>query len=104
MFRVTYGMLIRPLENGTVATLRSAFNFLQRQPQVDPARVGVIGFCMGGSLALQIACVDGDVRVASVFYGINPRPLEAVARACPIVGATPIPIFRPSMGASSIKS
>jgi carboxymethylenebutenolidase len=44
---------------------------------------------MGGSYALQLACVGDSVRAASAFYGMNPRPIEALARACPIVGSYP---------------
>lgn len=33
--------------------------------------------------------VDENLKAASVFYGFNPRPLEAVARACPLVGSYP---------------
>jgi carboxymethylenebutenolidase len=89
MLRIFYGMLLRPLNNSILADLQAALDFLQGQPEVDAARVGVIGFCMGGSLALQLACVDDGLRAASVFYGQNPRPLEAVAQACPIVGSYP---------------
>jgi carboxymethylenebutenolidase len=89
MLRLLHGMLIRPLENGVVAELQAALDFLRGQPGVDPERVGVIGFCLGGTFALQLACVAGGLRAASVFYGQNPRPLEAVARACPIVGSYP---------------
>lgn len=89
LMRIFYGMMIRPLKNGVVGDLRQAVDFLQGQPDVDPGRVGVIGFCMGGTYALQLACVEGDLRAASVFYGQNPRPLEAVAQACPIVGSYP---------------
>jgi len=87
--RIFYGMLMRPLENGVVGELRGALEFLRRRPQVDARRVGAIGFCMGGSYALQLACVAEGMRAASVFYGMNPRPLETVARACPIVGNYP---------------
>jgi carboxymethylenebutenolidase len=89
MMRIMNGMLLKPLNNGIVAELQSALDFLQSQPGVNAARVGVIGFCMGGTYALQLACRDKDVRAASVFYGQNPRPLEVVAQACPLVGSYP---------------
>jgi carboxymethylenebutenolidase len=44
---------------------------------------------MGGGYALQMAATDKGMKVASVFYGANPRPLEAMAQSCPIVGSYP---------------
>jgi carboxymethylenebutenolidase len=89
LMRIFEGMLVRPLRNDVVRQLQTALDALQAYSMVDGSRVGAIGFCMGGSYALQLACVDGDLRAASVFYGMNPRPLSAVARACPIVGSYP---------------
>jgi carboxymethylenebutenolidase len=89
MARIFHGILVRPLSNGVVGDLRSALDVLRRRSEVNARRVGVIGFCMGGSYALQLACVDEDLRAASVFYGQNPRPLDAVAGSCPIVGSYP---------------
>jgi carboxymethylenebutenolidase len=89
MLRVFSGIFLRPLRNGTLTEVQAALSALQRQPTVDSSRLGAIGFCMGGSYALQLACVDGNLQAASIFYGQNPRPLEAVARACPIVGSYP---------------
>jgi carboxymethylenebutenolidase len=89
MARIFHGMLISPLKNGVVADLQAGLDYLGAFPEVDRTRLGAVGFCMGGSFALQLACTVDGLRAASVFYGQNPRPLEAVARACPIVGNYP---------------
>jgi carboxymethylenebutenolidase len=89
MARIFHGMLIRPLTNGVVGDLRAALDHLATLPGVDAGKLGVIGFCMGGTYALQLACVAENLRAASVFYGQNPRPLEALVRACPVVGSYP---------------
>ena len=89
MTRIFHGILVRPLTNGVVGELRAALDVLRNRPEVQAKRVGAIGFCMGGSYALQLACVDEYLRAASVFYGQNPRPLDALAESCPIVGSYP---------------
>ncbi|MGW4755850.1 dienelactone hydrolase family protein [Streptomyces chartreusis] len=48
-------------------------------------RIGIIGFCMGGSFAL-LALSDGEFDAASVNYGRPPKDLEkALDGACPVV-------------------
>jgi len=89
MMQIMHGMLIRPLNNSMLDDLKSAVAVLQKQPGVDANRIGTVGFCMGGSYALQLAITDKGMKAASVFYGANPKPLEAVAEACPIIGSYP---------------
>ena len=89
MMTILYGMMLKPIQNGTVQDLRESLAYLRALLEVDPRRCGTIGFCMGGTFALQLAIADQNLKGASVFYGQNPRPLEAVARACPIVGSYP---------------
>jgi len=89
MMQIVHGMLIRPLNNLILADLKACVAFLQKQPNVDANHIGAVGFCMGGAYALQLAITDKGMKAASVFYGANPKPLEAVAEACPIVGSYP---------------
>jgi carboxymethylenebutenolidase len=98
MARIVNGMLFRPLRNGIVRDLNIALDFLGARDDVDASRIGAIGFCMGGAYALQLACVGSGVKVASLFYGMNPRPMEAVARACPLVGSYPAKDFTAGAG------
>jgi len=43
---------------------RRGLTFLQRQPEVDPNRLGVYGHSMGGNLTMYVAGTDGRIKVA----------------------------------------
>jgi carboxymethylenebutenolidase len=89
MLQAMHGVLFKPLNNPVLADLQSTIAFLQKQPSVDAKRIGAVGFCMGGGYALQLAVTDKGMKAASVFYGATPKPLEAFARSCPVVGSFP---------------
>ena len=76
-------------EQFAVPHLRASADFLVAQPEVDGARIGVIGFCMGGGLAIAWGCRDRRLRAVAPFYAMNPRPLSAARRLCPVVGSYP---------------
>ncbi len=89
MMQAFYGLLFKPLDNPMLADLQSTMDFLKKMDGVDSNRIGAAGFCMGGGYALQLAVTAKGMKAASVFYGANPKPLDAVAQACPIVGSYP---------------
>ncbi len=54
------------------AEIRDAARHLAAMPQIAPKKIGVLGFCMGGQLALLAATEYPDVISACVdFYGVN---------------------------------
>ncbi|HEY7414471.1 MAG TPA: dienelactone hydrolase family protein [Ktedonobacteraceae bacterium] len=89
MFRIMSQMLLTPLKNGGIRDLKAALTYIGSLPEVDSERCGAIGFCMGGSFAIAWACTDDRLKAIAPFYGMNPRPFEAIARCCPVVGSYP---------------
>lgn len=89
MFSMISGMVFRSLNHQGIQDLRATFNFLEQQPVVDRERVGAVGYCMGGSLAIAWACTDNRLKAIAPYYAMNPKPQEALKRLCPVVGSYP---------------
>jgi carboxymethylenebutenolidase len=92
------GLLLNPLHNRGIHDLKAALTFLSEQPDVDASRLGAVGYCFGGSFAIAWACSDERLQVIAPYYGMNPRPLKAVARLCPVVGSYPGSDFTAKQG------
>jgi carboxymethylenebutenolidase len=60
-----------------IEDLNAGVEYLRNLPQVRPDRVGVIGFCVGGSLPWLLSVRNPNIRAAAPFYGSAP-PLEEV--------------------------
>lgn len=58
--------------------LSGAVNYLKRQNYVRANRIGVIGFCWGGTRALLFTTRSKDLAASVIYYGSNPRNLEDV--------------------------
>ncbi len=68
------GRLMMALEIGeTEKVLRGAIEALLAHPACASARVGVVGFCMGGQLALLAGTLNPKVGAVVDFYGIHPK-------------------------------
>ena len=89
MARYMTGVLLGSVNRYGVDDLRMALTHLAKNRDVDAARMGAIGFCMGGGFAISWACTDSRLKVIAPFYSTNPRPLDVVSRLCPVVGSYP---------------
>lgn len=76
------------VRNGTATTERveGVRAWLAARPEVDGARIGVVGFCMGAGLAILTAA-RSPLSAASVNYGDIPRDTSELANACPVVAS-----------------
>lgn len=59
--------------------IRAALDLLRATPGVDPDRIGAIGFCFGGTVALELAWSGAPVKGVVSFHGnpTAPTPEEA---------------------------
>lgn len=77
------GML--QMEDG-LKDLNATVDYLKSLPSVDANRIGITGFCMGGSYALMLPCVNPSIKAAAPFYGQVPNPDTPLKNlTCPVL-------------------
>jgi len=89
MARMFVGGMAGNLDYYGVPALKAALGDLAGHAEVDAARIGAVGFCLGGSIVLTWACTDNRLAAIAPFYGAAPRPRAAIRRMCPVVGSWP---------------
>jgi carboxymethylenebutenolidase len=67
-------------EDQGVRDLRAAFQWLRARKDVDPSRIGAVGWCMGGGFAIELAVAAPDLKAVAVNYGALPTDKSALAR------------------------
>jgi carboxymethylenebutenolidase len=53
--------------------LRGAIHYLAGHDAVTSEKVGIVGFCMGGALALFAASKNPEIGACVAFYGVHPN-------------------------------
>ena len=68
-----------------IEDLQTTVEWLRAQKQTQSARIGITGFCMGGSYALQLPCETREISAAAPFYGEIPPDEKLKDLSCPIL-------------------
>lgn len=93
-----------------VGALRSTVDWLADQTGVD-GRIGVVGFCFGGTYSFLLAASDERVRAAVPFYGSAPPADRMAAIHAPVLALygqhdpgliEPLPQVREDMTAAGV--
>jgi carboxymethylenebutenolidase len=69
---------------GAVAHLRAVVDVLEAEPGVD-GRIGITGFCFGGTYSFALAAADPRIRAAVPFYGSAPSSEDIAGISCPVL-------------------
>ena len=67
-------MMLRDNMQEAIREIQVAIDTLKARPDVDPKRIGVMGFCVGGTLTWMTALHSPDVAAAVPWYGAGFNP------------------------------
>ncbi len=74
-------------EDRAINDLKAGVDFLAARSDVDAKKIGVIGWCMGGGYALQLAIADPRISATVINYGRLVTDPAVIARIkSPILG------------------
>ncbi|HWG58280.1 MAG TPA: dienelactone hydrolase family protein [Candidatus Acidoferrales bacterium] len=74
-------------EDRALEDLNAGITYLLTRPDVERTSIGVVGWCMGGGLAVRLAMHDQFLRACVVNYGALPTdPNDLQALLTPVLG------------------
>lgn len=81
-----YMMVASNIEQA-VKEIIGALNTVKQMPNVEPKKLGLIGFCLGGFLALTVTSRYPDLGAVVAFYGAgyDPSPEQVAAVNAPVL-------------------
>jgi carboxymethylenebutenolidase len=67
-----------------IEDLKSTIAWLRAQNETKASKIGITGYCMGGSYAMRLPCESKDLAAAAPFYGEIPSDDTIKNLHCPI--------------------
>ncbi len=55
-----------------IQDVNATVNFLKSHKAVDPGKIGIVGFCMGGRVVYLMSAVNPDMKAGVMYYGSDP--------------------------------
>lgn len=108
------GMVMGNLDEAQ-ARFDAALNTLKNHPNVDPEKIGAIGFCFGGSVVLSMANAGYDLDAVAAFHAgiqlpimpegpgaVKAKILVANGASDPMVSAQQVDDFKAAMDAAEV--
>jgi carboxymethylenebutenolidase len=86
---------MRLRDTTVIQDINASVDFLKALKSVDPRRIGIVGFCMGGRIVYLMAAVNPDIKAGVMYYGGDTfsawgdgkSPFERTQEIhCPIMG------------------
>jgi len=80
-------MMIRGNVDKAASEIIGALNAVQELPNVEPKKLGLIGFCIGGFMTYTVASRYSDLAAVVPFYGAgyDPTPEEVAKVNAPVL-------------------
>jgi carboxymethylenebutenolidase len=84
----TAHQLMRGLpDDRAIRDLKAAVAYLRSRPDVDGAKIGSVGWCMGGGLSLNLAVAEPTLSGAVIYYGhLMTDPATIAGLRVPLLG------------------
>lgn len=97
------------------ARFNAGLEMLKKQPGVDPERIAVLGYCMGGTIALGMARGGADIDAIATFHAglkppgqpaekgkFKPKVLVQTGGADPMIPDEQVAAFKEEMKAAGV--
>jgi len=86
---------MRLRDSTVIQDVNATVSFLKSHKSVNPGKIGIVGFCMGGRVVYLTSAVNPDMKAGVMYYGSDPflpwgdgpSPFERSKDiCCPIMG------------------